>query len=182
MKDIITKIAGEISDVLNDVNDEEVTQLAEAIQSSNRVFVAGTGRSGLVARMFAMRLMHSGYTVYVVGETITPSIEEEDLLIVISGSGGTASLVQKVEKAREVGVNVALVTTNSDSPIGKLSDYNIVIPAATKKQLTNRDTIQPLGSQFDQAAHLLLDSIIVYLLEQTTSEQAFLNKKHANLE
>jgi len=36
----------------------------------------GVGRSGLIGRAFAMRLMHLGFEVYVLGETITPAVEK----------------------------------------------------------------------------------------------------------
>ncbi len=40
--------------------------------SRNRIFVTGLGRTGLMARGFAMRLMHLGRRVYHVGDVITP--------------------------------------------------------------------------------------------------------------
>lgn len=185
MKEKINTVAGEIQEVLGEINEQEAINLAEAIQKANRIFIAGTGRSGLVGKMFGMRLMHSGYSVYIVGETITPSLESEDLLLLISGSGGTKSLMNYASKAKEINATVALVTTNKDSAIGNESDYRLRIPAATKKRLsTEPDTIQPLGSQFDQSAHLLLDAIVVYLLDtypEDRSEES-LNIKHTNLE
>ncbi|MFC4557665.1 6-phospho-3-hexuloisomerase [Virgibacillus kekensis] len=185
MKKITHTIANEVSGVLERVDPEESTNLADELQSANRIFVAGTGRSGLIGRVFAMRLMHSGYHIYVVGETITPSIKEDDLLLVISGSGTTDSLKHYAAKSKKVGFKVALVTTNRNSPIGELSECIVEIPAATKKRLSSEpDTIQPLGSQFDQSAHLLLDAVAVYLLQKHTNEESAskLNEVHANLE
>ncbi|TRM96156.1 6-phospho-3-hexuloisomerase, partial [Sulfolobus sp. E1] len=37
---------------------------------AGKVLVMGAGRSGLVGRAFAMRLLHLGYNSYVLGETI----------------------------------------------------------------------------------------------------------------
>lgn len=185
MKSIINTVALEVKEVLDRVDSDEVTKLADEIVNAKRIFVAGTGRSGLISKVFAMRLMHSGYPIYVVGETITPSIGSGDLLLLISGSGSTSSLVNYAVKAKEIDVKVALVTTNRESRIGKLSDCLITIPAATKKRLNSEpSTIQPLGSQFDQSAHLLLDALIVYLLEnnQGNENHTALNQKHTNLE
>ena len=36
-----------------------------------------------------MRMMHVGLDAYVVGETVTPSLEADDIFIVGSGSGET---------------------------------------------------------------------------------------------
>ncbi|MRH44480.1 6-phospho-3-hexuloisomerase [Aquibacillus halophilus] len=184
MKHVTDTIANEIQEVLQSINPNESKELADELKQARRIFIAGTGRSGLVGKIFAMRLMHSGYQVYVVGETITPSIETEDILLVISGSGSTQSLKYYANQAKSVGAKLTLVTTNKDSEIGKISDCTVLIPAATKKRLPHEpDTIQPLGSQFDQSAHLLLDAVIVYLLQQQDGkEESSLNKKHANLE
>ncbi|WP_221568330.1 6-phospho-3-hexuloisomerase [Alkalihalobacillus sp. TS-13] len=185
MEKIIKTVASEIQEVLGRVDTDEAIRLADELNQVKRIFVAGTGRSGLIGKVFAMRLMHSNFPIYVVGETITPSIKTGDLLVLISGSGSTGSLVQYAEKAKEIDAKVALVTTNKDSAIGRISDFLLTIPAATKKRLPSEpDTIQPLGSQFDQSAHLLLDAIIVYLLEQQPegNSHSKLNQKHANLE
>ncbi|GAA0469722.1 6-phospho-3-hexuloisomerase [Alkalibacillus silvisoli] len=184
MEEILQTVTEEVTSVVGQVDHQEVANLAEIIASSNRIFIAGTGRSGLAGKMFAMRLMHIGYDSYVVGETITPSISEDDVLILISGSGETNTLVNFASKASEVNTSVHLITTNPTSTIGKVSKGVVKIPAVTKKMLENRNTIQPLGSQFDQAAHLILDSVIVYLMNHfiDSKDTKTLNKKHANLE
>ncbi|WP_438357045.1 hypothetical protein [Staphylococcus hominis] len=48
--------------------------------------MAGKGRSGFVANSFAMRLNQLGKQAFVIGESTTPSIQKDDLFIVISGS------------------------------------------------------------------------------------------------
>ena len=73
--------------------------------------MAGEGRSGFSAKGFAMRLMHLGYTVYVVGETITPAIKEGDILIGVSGSGKSISVVDAARKAKEKNASVIAVTS-----------------------------------------------------------------------
>lgn len=50
--------------------------IGTAILRAHRVFVFGTGRSGLVLKMVAMRLMHLGLPVQVVGETTTTAIRK----------------------------------------------------------------------------------------------------------
>ena len=82
------------------IKEDEVKEVVELCQKANRIFIAGAGRSGFCARGFANRMMHLGFTVYFVGETTTPSIQEGDLLIVGSGSGTTASLVSDCKKAK----------------------------------------------------------------------------------
>ena len=57
-----------------------------------------------------MRLMHMGKQVYVVGEIVTPSIQQGDLLLIVSGSGETESLVAMAKKAKRLGATIATVT------------------------------------------------------------------------
>ena len=62
-----------IAQIAERIEDDEVERLLGAIRGARRIYVMGAGRSGLVAKGFAMRLMHLGLSSFVVGETITPS-------------------------------------------------------------------------------------------------------------
>jgi 6-phospho-3-hexuloisomerase len=55
------------------------------------------GKERTCIKMAAMRFMHLGYTVFIVGETNTPAILEGDLLLVASGSGTTSSVVSSAD-------------------------------------------------------------------------------------
>ncbi|WP_101842201.1 6-phospho-3-hexuloisomerase [Halobacillus sp. Marseille-P3879] len=184
MKQTIHTVSYEVSQVLAGIDEKQAERIALSIEDAGRIFVTGEGRSGLMGKAFAMRLMHAGYEVYVTGETITPSIQEGDLLLAISGSGSTSSICQFAEKAKKQGAVIASVTTNRESRLAEVSDYVLVVPAATKKRLAEEpETIQPLGNQFDQSLHLLLDAIIIYTVNQsmkTNNEE--MTGRHANLE
>lgn len=170
----------EVQAVLDGVSEEEMKAFAIALTEANRIFVSGDGRSGLMGKAFAMRLMHAGYNVYVTGETITPSIDSGDLLVLISGSGSSASAYDFVEKTREKDASVAIVTTNRDAPVGEISNHLFVLPAATKYRKPHEpETIQPLGNQFDQSVHILLDAVIVHIGEGSYED---MGKRHTNLE
>ncbi|MBN6206741.1 SIS domain-containing protein, partial [Ralstonia pickettii] len=140
---------------MNQVNEAEMLKFCNRIQQekdlSKKIYIAGTGRSGLIGKTFAMRLMHCGLNVYVVGETTTPSIENGDILIIISGSGNTDSLVLLANKANKAGASILLISTNKNSQIGEISSLVLTLPATTKNRVlkdTSLATIQPLGSQF----------------------------------
>ena len=165
--------------------DEEVTlNFVNELKDKHAIFVAGAGRSGFMARGFAMRLMHMGYRSYLVGETTTPAILEGDLLVVCSGSGETKSLVSMASKAKALHASLVLITINPESTIGHLADTIVRIPAPSPKATANSDfvSIQPMGNLFEQSLLLFLDMSIMLLMEQTniTSEAMF--KLHANLE
>lgn len=183
MKQTMQSVVREVSHVIENTSEEEALQLSKELLRANRIFLTGEGRSGFMGKAAAMRLMHGGFDVYVTGETITPSIAEGDLLLAISGSGSTPSILHQVQSAKKASSRVALVTTNPDSPIGKESDCLITTPAATKKRLPHEpETIQPLGNQFDQTVHLLLDAIIIYTLQQSSLTHEEMTANHANME
>lgn len=185
MKETILTVAEEVTTVLKNVNENEALQVSNLLQQGKRIFVLGEGRSGLMGKAFAMRLMHGGSQVYVVGETITPSIQEGDLLFAISGSGTTSSIVQFSEKAKSLGAEVIAITTDAKSPLAQITESVLTIPAATKYRKANEPkTIQPLGNQFDQSLHLLLDAIIIFTLKNNTKQDIFeeMKQRHNNLE
>ncbi|WP_143800270.1 SIS domain-containing protein, partial [Oenococcus oeni] len=84
---LVNQVLQEITTVMDDVDEKQLQAVEKIISKEKRIFVLGAGRSGLMAKGFAMRLMHIGYTVYVIGETITPSIAAGDVLVSVSGSG-----------------------------------------------------------------------------------------------
>jgi len=115
----IKKILSEVENLLSLLTEDEINQFIQKILSSKRIFVAGAGRSGIIAKAFAMRLMQLGLTTYVVGETITPPIKENDLLIIVSGSGKTQYSQNILKIAGEKGAYTYLLTGKKTSPMGK---------------------------------------------------------------
>ena len=89
-----TSVLDELRHTLSALSEVQIHSAVQCILTARRVFFVGAGRSGLALEMAAMRVMHLGLTVYVVGEVVTPAIERGDLLVVASGSGTTASPVR----------------------------------------------------------------------------------------
>ncbi|NOU72343.1 6-phospho-3-hexuloisomerase [Paenibacillus sp. LMG 31458] len=179
----LAEILHELQQGANQLNDEQADRFVERIMASNKVFVAGAGRSGLMAKAFAMRLMHMGIDAYVVGESITPNVTEKDMLIIGSGSGETKSLLSMAEKAKSLQASVALVTIFPESKIGKLADIAVNLPGSPKdKSTSNYSTIQPMGSLFEQTLLLFFDAVILRLMEKKGFDSTTMFGRHANLE
>lgn len=157
--------------------------LAEKLSAAASVFVGGAGRSGLMGKAFAMRLMHMGVTSHVIGETVTPGIGQGDWLVLGSGSGETGSLVAMAQKARQAGAQVAVVTIKPESTLGQFADVTVVLPGATKEQHNGqRGGIQPMASLFEQSLLLFYDALVLKLMELKGQNSANMYGKHANLE
>jgi 6-phospho-3-hexuloisomerase len=152
--------------------------------SAKKIFVCGAGRSGLAAKAFAMRLMHFGLDAHVIGETTTPDYGPGDLLVVCSGSGETGSLLSIADKAKRIGGKIALVTIVPGSTIGRAADCCVQIPAPSPKASAGAvvASIQPMGSLFEQALLLFLDSAVLRLMELQKKDSVNMFKRHANLE
>jgi len=192
VKRILKEITKRIMANMDKLNEEEIKEFIDNIVKSKNIFIVGAGRSGLVGRAFAMRLMHLGFNVYVIGETITPSVKKDDLLIAISGSGRTSSTLSVVETAKEMGIRIISVTSHKDSPIAKLSDVVVKIPGTEEikssynyvsSQLTGEhEPLTPLGSMFELSTMLFLDSLIAKLMSILKKREKDLRERHANLQ
>ncbi|WP_405081177.1 6-phospho-3-hexuloisomerase [Paenibacillus chitinolyticus] len=179
----LAEIREELHRTAEAVASREAEELADAILNGGKIFAAGAGRSGLMMKAFAMRMMHLGFDAYVVGETVTPNLTKDDVFIVGSGSGETKSLVSMAEKAKNLGAAVAAITIFPESALGRLSDIAVKLPGSPKDKSDNPyPTIQPMGSLFEQTLLLFCDAIILRLMEKKgyTSETMF--GRHANLE
>ena len=157
-----SKILSELTEVNNQLNTSDIYKLIDLIDISNHIYLTGAGRSGLMIRSFANRLLHLGYNISVVGEISSPHTHPGDLLLISSGSGETKSLISQAEIAKQNGLKVALITTSSISSLAKLADIVLLIPVQSKD--TNGETIQPMGTLFEQYTLILYDSIVLNIM------------------
>jgi 6-phospho-3-hexuloisomerase len=156
------------------------------------ILIIGVGRSGLIGKTFAMRLMHLDFDVYVMGETITPAIGHGDLIIAISGSGTTKLAVTAAEIGKEVGARIIAVTSHPNSDLGKIADHVVQIQGRTKiakekdyflRQLTGiHEPLAPLGTIFELSTMIFLDSLIAELIKRLGKSEGELRRKHATIE
>ncbi len=181
--DLLDVVLTEITTVVQRIDRADIRGMADVLAGAPRIFVAGEGRSGLMAKAFAMRLMHLGLPVHVVGESTTPSVQRGDVLVAISGSGTTAGTVRVAQQAGSVGATVHVVTTDPDSPLSAEAATVLLLPAATKYRRPGEPgTVQPLSSLFDQVTHIALDAVCVLLANQRGVDNAAAAAAHANTE
>jgi 6-phospho-3-hexuloisomerase len=195
-KQAYLEIATFIFRALDTIRLEEIEKFVKTIEeiyrANRKILVVGVGRSGLVGRAFAMRLRHLGARSYVVGETITPSVEEGDLLVAISGSGSTQIVVAAAEAAKRMKARVAAITTYYDSPLGRLADLVVFVPGRTKlasmddyfaRQILGiHEPLSPLGTLFEDASMVVLDAVVAELMKRLGKNESELARRHANIE
>lgn len=181
-KDYLIKIILELSNNANYISNDQLAYAIEAIIKAPHIFIAGAGRSGIMAKGFANRLLHLGFSVSLIGDIISPHSKPGDLIIINSGSGETDSLVSLVKKAKDV--QILTFTMNPNSTIARFSDIIIQLPGVSPKvnNLSNIISIQPMASVYEQISLLTYDAIILELMDklEETSESMFL--RHADFE
>ena len=177
------EILDELAQVLGEVKDEEFRAFQEALLGGRRIFVTGQGRTGLVLRTFAMRLMQMGLESFVVGETATPPITPRDLLVAGSGTGRTATTTLRLGQAKELGAPVVLLTAHPETDLARRADLVVTIPAATRLRLEDELPSQQFGgSLFEQALLLFLDAAALALVASGEVTVQEMTERHANLE
>lgn len=170
------------ADAGDDDTSGQLDAFADLVDDAERVFVHGAGRSGLALRMTAMRLMHLGLEVHVVGEVTTPAIAEGDVLLTASGSGTTSGIVAAARTAVDAGARVAAITTAADSPLADLAEAVLVVPAADKQDRSGTASAQYAGGLFEQTVVLLGDAVFHALWKRSGADADELWPRHANLE
>lgn len=175
-------VGNEICDALAMTDDDDVETLLDMIEEANTIFVGGAGRSGFMMQAFAMRLMHIGFSSYVVGETTTPGIVADDLLIAGSGSGRTRMTQTLVESAASLGARTALITGHPDSPLAEVADHVIHLHAPVVFVNDERPTRQPPGTLFEQCLLAQCDAMILMLMHRRGTTEEEIRHRHTKFE
>ena len=175
--DPLDEILGDLTEVAARIDRDEMARLVDVMRGAKRIFVAGIGRSGLMARALAMRLMHLEFDVHVVGETTTPSIGKGDLLVCCSRYGKSRTLHTYVEKAHEVGAKAVLVTMTAKSPLAKRIDEVFKIPVEEGGK-----SRQPLGTIFEQGLLLYCDALVMLAMKRLHVSEDEMARRHTQLE
>ena len=174
----------ELGGVLSRLTPEMAESLIQELETAPRIFGCASGRSGFILRGFLMRLMHLGFNVFCVGETITPRIRPDDLLLVMSGSGETAQPREMQRRANSVGARTLALTAHRESTIGRGAQVVIAIPGTTKLTLAQETTsVQCPGSLFEQATFLFLEAVVLILFQRRLGrDQGEVLERHTDLE
>jgi len=183
------EILKRITEITERINPQDFEKFIDVIKNSPRVYVVGAGRSGLVAKAFAMRLVHLGIKVFVVGETVTPALREGDTLLAVSGSGKTAIVIETAKAARSLKGKVVAVTSDPESPLAKMADLVVIIPSQIRpKEHVHYEvgelmgsSITPLGTLFEVSTLIFFEACVAELMRQLGVKEEEMKRIHANL-
>jgi 6-phospho 3-hexuloisomerase len=192
VKRAMREIIDQVQKASDELDSKQVNGFIKVLRDSKRIFVIGAGRSGIVARAFAMRLMHLGFDTHVIGETITPAVSKEDLLVGVSGSGETSLVVNAAKIAKNIGAKVAVITSYPDSSLARTADQVVVLPGRTwtaattdfvQRQIAGEyESLTPMGTLFEATALVFLDGVIASLMNKLGKKEEELRARHATIE
>ncbi len=189
----LDRLLGDVGRVVKAIDPGETRALVRVLAEARIIFVAGVGRSGCVARAFAVSLMQLDLRVHVVGDPTTPPITAQDVLLVCSGSGRTESMVGLAGRAVQAGARLALVTSAIIAPLTQLAHVKVLVPpilpssgemtvVGAPPDTTGKNLFQPMRTLFEQASLLCLDYVVLLLAEHRGVSPAQMQSRHGNLE
>ncbi|MBX5436446.1 MAG: SIS domain-containing protein [Alicyclobacillaceae bacterium] len=177
------RLVDELRASLQRVAEDELAALLDHLVSARRVFVYGLGRERLMLQAFAMRLMHLGLTVHVVGDVTAPRIGHGDLFVTSSGTGYLATVEALMKIAKGAGARVAFVTAAADSPLRPMADVLVRIPARTMRDGPDAgSSALPMGTLFEQVQLVLFDLLALRLQARLNCTETEMVERHTNLE
>jgi arabinose-5-phosphate isomerase len=138
----------------------------EIYRCKGKVVVSGIGKSGIVAQKIVATFnstgtnsifLHSADSIH--GDLGV--VREDDIVILISKSGGTTEVMRLIPVLKKIGVKIILITGNIDSQLAESSD--IVLDSSVKEEACPLN-LAPTSSS--TSAVVLGDALAITLLEK----------------
>jgi 6-phospho-3-hexuloisomerase len=170
-------IENQLENILANIPRKNMETAVQLFLRARRIFVYGTGRSGLVGKAFAIRLVHLGFQTFVIGETITAPVQKNDLVVLISGTGETIPVTMTAEIARRLGAKIVSITANPESHTARFADVVIILNTTECNA-----QLAPLGTLFESSAWVFLDGLVAELMGLTGEDEESMKERHATLE
>jgi 6-phospho-3-hexuloisomerase len=175
----LRSVLAEVQLATSAVAADDVARFDEALLKARRVYVAGQGRSGLVARAFAQRLMHIGFESYAVGDIITPAVGAADVFVAVTASGRTETTVSQAANAKAAGATIVTLTEMESGELVGLSELRLLVPT---RPPSGPKSEQHATTLFCQTVQILFDVVCAMLQQQLHQTDAQLSARHSNLE
>jgi 6-phospho 3-hexuloisomerase len=153
-----------------------VAAAVERLLRAPSIFVYGAGRSGIIGRAFAMRLVQIGRSAYVIGESVTPIVRAGDTVVILSGAGESYSSIQTANIVRREGADLLVLTAKKGSKIAHAASLLITFQFPEEAE---RPTLAPLGTLFESAAFQFLDGLVAEMMRVRGETEESMRRRHA---
>lgn len=171
------KYIGErVTQSLAAVDPAVIRAIVTELRNAPATFVYGAGRSGIIGRAFAMRLVQTGLVAYVIGESVTPIVHHGDAVFILSNRGESNSALQTANIVRREGAKLIVVTAKATSKLAHAS--SILLPLDFPEDPL-RPKFAPLGTLFESAALRLTDALVAEILAARGETEDSMRRRHA---
>lgn len=93
--------------------------------------------------------------------------------------GKSTNIISDTKKAKSIGLEILVFTSNNDSELAKLVAKIIIVSGTVKGDTgAERKSIQLLSSVFDQSIHIVLDGLCLYLSQRDSISNDAVNKTY----
>ena len=169
-------IGTRVSEALQAIDPTLIDRTVDLLSKAPSMFVYGAGRSGIIGRAFAMRLVQAGLRAYVIGESVTPIVRRGDAVVILSGRGESYSSIQTASIVRREGAELVVVTGRSSSKLAHIA--TVLIPIDFPED-GERPRLAPLGTLFESASLRMTDALIAELLAVRGENEESMRRRHA---
>lgn len=153
-----------------------LARVIDLLDHAPAIFVYGAGRSGIIGRAFAMRLVQTGLRAYVIGESVTPIVKRGDTVFILSGGGESYSSMQTANIVRREGAELVVVTAHARS---KLAHTATALVALEFPDDAERPRFAPLGTLFESASLRLTDALVAESMRTRGETEESMRRRHA---
>jgi 6-phospho-3-hexuloisomerase len=165
-----------VTEALERIDAAAISRVVELLNHAPATFVYGAGRSGIIGRAFAMRLVQIGLTAYVIGESVTPIVRRGDAVVILSGRGESYSSIQTANIVRREGAELVVVTGRASSKLAHIA--TVLIPIDFPED-AERPRLAPLGTLFESASLRLTDALVAELMGVRGESEESMRRRHA---
>ena len=169
-------IGDRVTAALDRLDPAALERAVEILSRAPQIFVYGAGRSGIIGRAFAMRLVQAGLRAYVIGESVTPIVRSGDAVFLLSGQGESNTSIQTANIVRREGAELIVLTGRATSKIAHTATHLISLDFTED---ADRPRYAPLGTLFESASLRLTDALIAGLLRVRGETEASMRRRHA---
>ncbi len=169
-------IGDRVTSALATIDPAVISRAVALLARAPQIFVYGAGRSGIVGRAFAMRLVQAGLRAYVIGESVTPIVRKGDAVVILSGQGESYSSIQTANIVRREGAELVVITSRPTSKLAHTASLLLLIELADDP---DRPRFAPLGTLFESASLRLTDALVAELLLARGETEATMRARHA---
>lgn len=158
-----------LSETLNLLDMQQVSQVVNALRNSHSVYIFGVGSSGITAEDMKHKLMRIGARVDAVTNNHfmymqATLLKAGDVAIGISHSGTSPETVHALKLAKQAGATTVALTHNLGSPLSEIADFRLI--NGNRQGMLQGDSI---GTK---TAQLFVLDLLYTLLVQAAPEQA----------